>query len=240
MTTEPLVTVIVPVFNGARFLPAAIASIAKQARGRVRAILIDDGSTDDSPAVIAAHAAAHEWIETIRHPANLGVAAARNAGISRVATPYIAFLDQDDTWAENKLDRQFAVLAAEPELDFVIARQSFHLEAGIARPSWAKDRFFQGPQPGYVFGTMLGHRHCFERAGLLRENLLYGNDDVDWFGRVRLSGLRYRMLDEVLLARTLHDANHSRLTAMGNPELLRVMRDAIRQRRGNAGSEGRG
>ena len=232
MTQARLVTVIVPVFNGARFIRAAIASIAKQAHGRVRALVIDDGSTDDSVEVIAALAADHDWIETMRHPVNRGVAATRNAGITRVETPYIAFLDQDDTWADEKLDRQFGVLDAEPDLDFVLARQSFHLEAGVARPPWAKDRMFEGPQPGNVFGAMLGHRNCFDRVGLLREDILFGNDDVDWFARVRTSDLRYRMLDDVLLNRTLHDTNHSRLTHVGNPELLRVMRDAIRRRRG--------
>lgn len=229
--TSPIVTVVIPVFNGARFLRAAIASVAAEGKGRVRAIVVDDGSTDESAALIREIATAHDWIVQVSHGANRGVAAARNTGLANVDTPFVAMLDQDDRWVDGKLDRQLALLAADPALDFVVARQSFHLEPGVERPAWVKDRMFDGAQPGYVFGTMLAHRRCFERTGPLREHILYGNDDVDWFARAETVGLRHRMMDEVLLLRTLHEANHSRLTAQGNPELLRVMRDAIRRRR---------
>jgi len=235
MSAEAVVTVIMPVFNGSRFLQAAVASIAAQAQDRVRAILVDDGSTDDSPSVIKAMAAAHHWIVPVFHGSNRGVAVARNAGLARADTPYIAFLDQDDCWADGKLDRQIAALAADPAMDFVIARQSFHMQPGIERPAWVKDRMFAAPQPGYVFGTMLAHRRCFDRTGPLRENLRYGTDDVDWFARANAAGLRYRIMDDVLLLRTVHAANLSRLTAHSNPELLQVVRDVIRRHRDGGG-----
>lgn len=238
MNDAPIVTAIIPVFNGSRFLPAAIASIAAQSRGRVRAIVVDDGSTDDSVSAIGALGAAHHWIVPVFHDANRGVAAARNAGLARADTPYIAFLDQDDCWAEGKIDRQIAALAADPALDFVVARQSFHIEPGIERPVWAKARIFEAPQPGYVFGTMLAHRRCFERTGPLRENLRYGTDDVDWFARAKAVGLQYRMMDDVLLTRKVHAANLSRLTGDSNPELLRVLRDVVRRHRDAVGGQG--
>jgi len=236
----PIVTAVIPLFNGERFLRTAVASIARQAQGRVRAVVVDDGSTDSSFALLEALAAEHAWIAPIRHGTNRGVAAARNSGIAAAETPFIAFLDQDDAWAEDKLDRQLAVLAAERELDFVVGRQSFHIEPDVPRPRWVKERYLDGPQPGYVFGTMLAHRHCFARTGPLRESLRYGTDDVDWFARARAAGLRHRMMAETLLDRSLHPANLSRLTEFSNPELLRVMRDEIRRRRAAAGEGGAG
>lgn len=229
----PIVTAVVPVFDGARFLEAAIESIRDQAGGRVRAVIVDDCSADASPGLIAALAARHAWIVPIRHAANRGVAAARNSGVAAANTPFVAFLDQDDTWAPGKLDLQLAALAAEPALDFVVGRQSFHIEPGIARPAWVKERYLAGPQAGYVFGATLAHRHCFERTGPLREELRYGTDDVDWFARARAAGLGHRMLEETVLHRTLHRTNLSRMTALNNPELLRVMHRAIQRRRGS-------
>lgn len=230
----PIVTAVVPLFNGARFLRAAVDSIARQAMGRVRAVVVDDGSTDSSPVLLDALAAEYDWVVPVRHGANRGVAAARNSGVAAADTPFVAFLDQDDVWAEDKLDRQLAVLDAEPELDFVLARQLFHLEPGAARPAWVKERYLDGPQAGHVFGTLLARRHCFARTGPLRENLRYGTDDVDWFARARAAGLRHRMMEETLLHRTLHPGNLSRMTEHNNPELLRVMRDAIQRRRAAA------
>lgn len=228
----PVVTAVIPVFNGARFLAAAVASIAGQAKGRVRAAIVDDGSTDASAALIAALAAAHDWIVPLRHDANRGVAAARNAGIAAASTPFIAFLDQDDAWAEGKLDLQLGVLAREPELEFVVGQQLFHVEPGTAKPAWVKERYLDGPQAGYVFGATLARRHCFERTGPLLEALRYGTDDVDWFARARAAGLRHRLLKKTVLHRTLHETNLSRMTAFNNPELLRVMHRAIQRRRG--------
>lgn len=238
MSAAPTVTVIVPVYDGAAFLPAAVESLHTESKGRLRAVLIDDGSTDGSPDLIRRLAADRPWIRAIFHDGNRGVAAARNAGLRAADTPLIAFIDQDDIWAEGKLDAQFAALAADPALDFVVGHQIFRVAPGLDRPGWAKERYFDGPQAGYVFGTLLAHRHCFERTGPLREDLRYGTDDVDWFARARTGGLRHVMLDRVLLHRTVHDRNHSRMTRQQNAELLRVMHADINARRRQAGERG--
>jgi glycosyltransferase involved in cell wall biosynthesis len=108
---DALVSVVVPVFAGERFLGDALDSVAAQTYPRTETIVVDDGSPDGSAQI----AAARPGVRVLRER-HRGVAAARNAGVSAVRGELIAFLDQDDEWQPHKLARQTAVLAERPEL----------------------------------------------------------------------------------------------------------------------------
>lgn len=93
---SPIVTMIVPGRDVAAFAPAALDSLRAQTDDRWRAVLIDDGSADDTGAIFAAATAADDRFVLVRHDASLGLGAARNAGLALVDTPYTGFLDADD------------------------------------------------------------------------------------------------------------------------------------------------
>ena len=88
-------TIIVPVYNGARFLPDLLDSILGQSSGNWRCICVDDGSSDDSPATLARYAASDSRF-TIITQGNAGCGAARNAALGKVASDFVMFADQDD------------------------------------------------------------------------------------------------------------------------------------------------
>src|SRR5581483_4857500 len=98
----PLVSVVVPVYNGAKYLRQALDSALGQTYPRLQLVIVDDGSTDSSAEIIASYG---PRLCSIRQ-ANAGVACARNAGIRAAAGDLIAFLDQDDWWLPEKVDRQ--------------------------------------------------------------------------------------------------------------------------------------
>jgi len=100
------VSLIIATFNHARFLGAAIDSALAQTLGAVDVIVVDDGSTDDTPAVLARYAGR---VRVLRQP-NRGLAAARNAGLAAARGTYVAFLDADDVMAPTKLAAQLEVL----------------------------------------------------------------------------------------------------------------------------------
>jgi glycosyltransferase involved in cell wall biosynthesis len=107
----PGISAIIPVYNRARMVGEALASVAGQSRPADEILLVDDGSGDGS-----AEAAEHfEGVRVIRQR-SLGVSAARNAGIDRAQGDYIAFLDSDDLWAKDKLRLQERFLDAYPEV----------------------------------------------------------------------------------------------------------------------------
>ena len=109
------VSVIMPTFNHARYLRAAIDSALAQTHPPHEVIVVDDGSTDATPAILSEYG---DRIRAMRQP-NAGVAAARNAGLATASGDYVAFLDSDDVWAPDKLERQLALFAANPALGLV-------------------------------------------------------------------------------------------------------------------------
>ncbi|GAB3601091.1 glycosyltransferase family 2 protein [Microbacterium tumbae] len=114
----PIVTLIVPGRDIASFAPAALDSLRAQTEQRWRAILIDDGSADDTGEIFAAAAADDPRFTAIRHPASVGLGAARNVGLALVDTEYLGFLDGDDELTPTALARLTGTLA-ETGSDFV-------------------------------------------------------------------------------------------------------------------------
>ena len=107
MDAQPLVSIIMPVFNGDRYLAQTIESVISQTYSNWEMILVDDGSTDSTPAVIDQYTSLHPRIRGIRlESPSGGPALPRNKGLSVAKGEYIAFLDADDVWAQEKLSVQ--------------------------------------------------------------------------------------------------------------------------------------
>jgi hypothetical protein len=106
----PLVSAIIPTYNGGAFLADAIDSVLTQSYPAIECIVVDDGSTDDTPAIIAAF---EGRIRRTRQ-ANQGPARARNQGARMARGEFIAFLDDDDVWRPAKVERQVSKLAQRP------------------------------------------------------------------------------------------------------------------------------
>lgn len=100
----PLVSVVIPTYNRAEFLPRAVESVLRQTVDDFELIVVDDASTDDTEAVVERFD--DPRVEYVRHGTNRGGSAARNTGIERSSGEYIAFLDSDDEWYPRKLERQ--------------------------------------------------------------------------------------------------------------------------------------
>jgi len=117
---EPLVTVVMPVYNAGRYLRQAVLSIVGQTFGDWDLLVIDDASTDGAVESIADIADAR--IRVVRNPKNLGLAATLNVGIDLARGEFIARMDQDDVAYPERLERQLALLRADPQLDLVAVR----------------------------------------------------------------------------------------------------------------------
>jgi glycosyltransferase involved in cell wall biosynthesis len=114
MPDVSLVSVVIPTWNAAATLPRAIDSVLAQTWTAVEILVVDDGGDDDSPALLATYG---ERLRLIRQ-ANGGPSSARNRGLAEARGRYVAFLDADDHWLPEKLERQVALLNAHPELGF--------------------------------------------------------------------------------------------------------------------------
>src|SRR5215475_14561902 len=112
----PLISCIVPVFNGERYLAGALESILDQTYQPLEIIVVDDGSLDGTATVVGKYA---KPVRYIRQD-NKGPASARNRGILEAHGQFVASLDQDDLWHSEKLERQMARFADRPDLDLCV------------------------------------------------------------------------------------------------------------------------
>ncbi len=104
MTKESLgIAVIIPLYDGAAFIEQALRSVFRQTLPATEIVVVDDGSTDDGPAIVERLAASHPI--TLLRQANRGQSAARNHGVAQSRAPIIALLDQDDVWYDDHLER---------------------------------------------------------------------------------------------------------------------------------------
>jgi glycosyltransferase involved in cell wall biosynthesis len=118
----PVVSVVIPFLNPGRLLQEAIESVIAQTDSDWELLLVDDGATDESTCIACGYAKRHpEKITYLIHPSrrNCGVSASRNLGLRRAKGSYVAFLDADDVWLPNKLERQRQLMIAHPEAAMV-------------------------------------------------------------------------------------------------------------------------
>lgn len=125
-TRHPSVSVVIPTFNRARFLPAAVQSVRDQTWPCLEIIIVDDGSSDDTEQMVAGLGGDVRYIRQ----ANAGPASARNRGIEAARGDLVAFLDTDDRWLPEKLARQVAILEREPSVALVSADMAIEDSAG--------------------------------------------------------------------------------------------------------------
>jgi len=225
---QRLVSVIVPVRNGERFLAAALESAYAQDYPRLEVVVVDDGSTDGSAAV------ARSFPARCVFQANRGVAAARNAGIAEARGDYLAFLDQDDLWMPEKLRLQADFLDRNSATAYALTYQRLFLEEGVERPLWLREGLLNTPQIGFVPSALMARREAFDRVGLFDPSYVTASDSA-WFFRAVGLGLRPGILASVLVRRRIHDANQSHEGATIPKELLRVAKAMIASKRGEAG-----
>ena len=123
MLENPKVSIITPAHNAEKFLGDAVGSVLRQTYKNWEMFIIDDGSTDDTFACAKNFATGDSRIRAIKNEQNLGVAATRNRGVEMANGEYIAFLDADDVWCEDKLERQLNCLKkTESDLVYTGAR----------------------------------------------------------------------------------------------------------------------
>ena len=117
--TPPLVSVIMPVYNGEKYLRAAVESILAQTYRHFELVAVDDGSTDHSIDILREFQLLDERVVFHQHPKNMGIAAGINTGIERTHGEYIARMDQDDVSRPDRLEKQVAFLEARSDIGLV-------------------------------------------------------------------------------------------------------------------------
>ncbi len=168
-----MISVVIPTYNRAQFVKEAIASVLEQTYKDFELIVVDDGSTDETPQVLAAYG---DKLKVLRQE-NKGVSAARNAGISAAQGEWIAFLDSDDLWKKQKLEKQVEWLQAHPQVR-ICHTDEIWIRRGVRVNPMKK----HAKPNGWIFeqclplcvvspSSVLIHRSLFEKHGVFDESL---------------------------------------------------------------------
>ena len=198
---NPLISVIIPVRNGANYMCEAIASVQRQGVP-VEVIVVDDGSTDETAAI-----AREAGCLLLQHPVSRGQVAGKNTGIAAAHGDYILFLDHDDRMRDGALATMLQALQEDPSIVAVQAMvQDFRspeipdLPGIVVRPE---------PFYGLFTGAVLIRREVFDRIGPFSENVHTG-EIIEWFSRLDAQGMKVRKLDLVSTDRRIHQTNFGR------------------------------
>lgn len=230
------ISVVIPTYNVACFLPQAIASVRAQTCPVTEIIVVDDGSTDDTAQVVASLGEGITYV----HQANTGVSAARNRGINMAKGEFIAFLDADDVWLPKKLERQLAVFIGHPEValvatdrcdigpgDSVLLTSLFDREglsgeftnlAGNPIPLGFRRIIEVNFLPT---SSVVVRRAVLDQVGGFATDIRYG-EDLELWARI---AARYGIscLPEVLVRYRMHDKNSTQSTERLLADMVRVM-----------------
>jgi glycosyltransferase involved in cell wall biosynthesis len=219
------ISVVLPVFNRASYVGEAIDSVLAQTRPPDELIVVDDGSTDDSVAVVERHAPPS--VRIVRQD-NRGIGGARNRGLREATGDAIAFIDSDDLWERDKLERQVAVLRDGDDVQLVFGHLVEFLTPERADELGASLRVSTGPVAGLIATTLLVRRAAVERIGPFDETLRVG-EFVEWMARARDLGLASRMRPEIVSRRRVHGGNT--VLTRPNTDYLRAIKSTLDRRR---------
>lgn len=221
----PGVSVIMIARNGAAFIASALSSIF-QSRLQPLEVLVIDGQSTDGTAALAAAVPGVTVIPQISR----GIAAAYNEGIARARGDLLAFLSCDDIWLPGKLDRQVALMRADPDLLYSVTLVEHFLEPGHTPPPGFRRTLLDRPVPGLLMETLMARPEAFEQVGGFNTAYSTG-EDTDWFMRARDAGLKMALLPEIMLRKRIHGTNASLTNSHPDRPLLSALRASLARKR---------
>jgi glycosyltransferase involved in cell wall biosynthesis len=218
-----LVSCIVPVFNGERYVAETIESILGQTHIPIEIIVVDDGSTDRTQEVLRPFG---DGIRVLTQE-NQGPSGARNHGLEESRGEFIAFLDADDLWIPEKLELQLERMDGQPGLDLCSGHiKSFWIPELDHERAQFEDHPYHQSRALLSPCTVLTRREIFERVGRFDPELRNG-EDTDWFMRAMKLGVAMETLPDLLVHRRQHLNNLTRAARPSTDAVLELLKRTL-------------
>jgi glycosyltransferase involved in cell wall biosynthesis len=230
--TAPLITAIMPVYNGGDALVQAVGSVLAQTQTDFELIVVDDCSTDNCCGFL--DRLADPRVKVVRNHSNLGAAASRNRAIGLAAGQYVAIVDADDISLPHRFSTQTAFLKAHPDVDLVAGgSQPFNGHRPLGRSTHPISSH-AGLSLGLRYGSSIVHSTVMIRRATLRDVGGYRTEfepaeDYDMYYRLLIRGRRFSALTDVVLMYRVHELGISKTRAEEGTASARQTRAAIRE-----------
>lgn len=223
MEKQPLVSVIIPCYNGEKFIDEAIESVLNQTYKNWEFVIVDDGSTDNSKDIIRKYTTINNKITLIEHKCNKGIAKTKNSGIANTTGKYIAFLDQDDIWLSSKLELQLERFKLGSDNIGVVCTGMIFTDVNMKpinifrgfrdedQKTLIKNLYLK---PTNSSSIMMVKKEYFDHIGTFIKDLI-GWDDYELLMRLAtISQIKY--IREPLVKKRIHKNNAQKLIAVQN------------------------
>jgi glycosyltransferase involved in cell wall biosynthesis len=219
------VDVLIPVRNGAKYVEACLDSVRSQTLQPGRVVIVDDGSTDETPALLRKYAEKWPALRVVRSEP-MGVSHARNLALAAGEAPFVAFLDSDDVWTADKLERQMALLASRPSVGwahcsyFVIDQSGQTIPNATIFPPTKRGDIFADLLDRYPLSgsasAVVARRELVAAAGGFDEALYHGEDWDLWLRLARLAHVDF--VPAPLVGIRVHEGSSQRRESPGRRE----------------------
>jgi hypothetical protein len=198
--TRPLVSVIIPVYNGERFIANAVNNVLAQKYPALEIIVVDDGSTDSTGEIVKKLPADIRYFRQ----KNEGPASARNRGIRDASGEFLVFLDVDDQWPENNLNILVDRMLKEPDMQVITGYAQLIQKNAVT----GEYDLIGNPMDSFqhYIGAAIYRKAVFSKVGLFDHNLKFG-EDTDWYTRANELKINMKRLEEVTLFVLRHGKN---------------------------------
>ena len=220
-------SVILACYNGAQYISEAIESVLSQLGSGDELIVVDDGSTDDSIALVRAYG--DERIRVLTRPKNGGIAAARNDALQVFQGDFVSFIDHDDRWGEGRIKDFESIIAAYPEAEVVHGQVAHFYE----NPALADQYRLPETQAAVLPGSVCLSSNLVKKIGQFDTALTCG-EFVDYMARAKLLCNHWKASDTVYLHRRIHGNNYTLTHAKDSTGYLSVVRAHLLRRQGNS------
>ena len=221
----PLVSIIIPVYNGEAYLADAVDSIHRQNYEPLEIIIVDDGSTDNTANIVEGMSGNICYV----YQPNNGPAAARNRGLKIAKGDVMGFLDADDLWSGNKLKIQKGLLDQKPGVEIVLGLLQ---RMQLIHPPGGTPLFKEWSEPimNMHLGSALIRKSVFDKVGYLDESLGYC-EDWDWFMKTKEKNIPMLVHQDVVYYYRRHDQNITNDSKTNFNFALKMLRQSLNRRR---------
>lgn len=225
MVKAAKISVIIPVYNAAQYIAQAIQSVLDQTYKVHEIIVVDDGSTDNSSAII------QQFSDVIYlFKENSGVSATLNLGVRNISGDFIAFLDADDYWAIDKIEKQMLEFNKDSNLELVFGHHKCFYSKNAEELSQDELINSQLTLPAFFKGALLAKKESFFKVGLFDETIVMG-DFLDWYRRALDINVCIKMIPDIVLFRRIHGENMSIRNQAKISDFVKIMKASMDRRR---------
>jgi len=222
-----LVSIIIPVWNGENYLEEAISTALSQTYPHKEVIVVNDGSTDKTGAILRRY----QDRLTVITQENSGLGASRNAGVNAAQGELIAFLDHDDLWENTKIEQQVAAYLQTDNDPLIFTYGKQFICPTLSKEEHSRLRVNKTSVPGYLAGSLLLSLNRFQKIGPFTEKKSLG-EFIDWYMRAKEQKTPELLLKNVLYYRRVHQTNMGReKIAYNQKDYLKVLKEGLIRKR---------